>query len=59
MAPHHQACSTFPALSLDTGPDSQPIEIHLIAQLAPGSGDRLIAETEARQRAHPMTHGDS
>lgn len=53
MTQHAQASTSFPALRLDTGAGRQPIEIHLIAQLAPGSGDRLIEETSARQRAHP------
>lgn len=53
MTQHVQASTSFPALRLDVGPDMQPIEIHLIAQLAAGSGDRLIEEATARQRAHP------
>jgi hypothetical protein len=53
MTQHAQASTSFPALRLDTGAGRQPIEIHLIAQLAPGSGDRLIEETSARQRTHP------
>lgn len=52
MAQPNPACSSFPSLRLTAGPDAQPIEIHLIAQLAPGNGDRLIRETAARQRAH-------
>ncbi|MBE5316373.1 MAG: DUF2867 domain-containing protein [Xanthomonadales bacterium] len=53
MADPSQPIGAFPAFRLDAGADAQPIEIHLIAQLAPGSGDRLIEETAARQRAHP------
>ncbi len=53
MTQHAQASTSFPTLRLDTGAGRQPIEIHLIAQLAPGSGDRLVEEAAARQRAHP------
>ncbi len=53
MADPSQPIGAFPAFRLDAGADAQPIEIHLIAQLAAGSGDRLIEEAGARQRAHP------
>lgn len=43
----------FPTLRIATGEASQPIELHLIAQLAPGSGDALLAQTTERQRGHP------
>ncbi|WP_395790322.1 DUF2867 domain-containing protein [Aquimonas sp.] len=43
----------FPSVSLRNGADAAPIEVTLIAQLGPGAGDALIAQTAARQRAHP------
>lgn len=49
----HEVRKGFPTLRIATGEASQPIEVHLIAQLAPGSGDALLAQATERQREHP------
>lgn len=43
---------TFPFVRLPSYSDGLPVEVALIAQLGPGSGDPLIADALARQRAH-------
>lgn len=47
------ACATFPSVRLQLAPGTQPVEIHLIAQMPVGSGDSMITQAAQRQRQHP------
>ena len=44
--------STFPFVTLPTGPGRVPVEVSLVARLGRGEGDRLFFEAQARQRRH-------
>jgi hypothetical protein len=47
-----QPTGTFPCVTLPAGPGRVPVEVHLVARLGRGEGDRLFFEALARQRAH-------
>ncbi len=44
----------FPSVHLPSYSGGLPVEVILIAQLGAGAGDRLIAQTSARQSTHPQ-----
>lgn len=50
------ADASFPRVSLPSYSGGRPVEVMLIAQLDPGAGDSLIAQTGERQRHHPAHH---
>ncbi len=50
------ADTSFPRVSLPSYSGGRPVEVMLIAQLDPGAGDSLIAQTGERQRHHPAHH---
>lgn len=43
---------TFPFVSLPNQPGKLPVEVCLVAQLSPGSGDKMFYSVLARQREH-------
>jgi hypothetical protein len=47
---------SFPRVSLPSHCDGRPVEVMLIAQLAPGAGDAFIAQAGSRQVHHPAHH---
>lgn len=47
---------SFPRVALPSYSGGRPVEVMLIAQLDPGAGDSLIAQTVERQRQHPAHH---
>ncbi|MEN5118924.1 DUF2867 domain-containing protein [Luteimonas sp. TWI662] len=48
-----EVSETFPGVRLPSHSGGLPVEVTLIAQLAPGQGDPLIADAARRQRGHP------
>ncbi|TQD51270.1 DUF2867 domain-containing protein [Marilutibacter aestuarii] len=48
-----QRTDSFPSVSLRHHDGGLPVEVTLVGQLGPGSGDRLIASVGARQSRHP------
>ncbi|WP_082132109.1 DUF2867 domain-containing protein [Luteimonas sp. FCS-9] len=48
-----EVSDTFPGVRLPSHGGGLPVEVTLIAQLAPGQGDPLIADAGRRQRGHP------
>ncbi len=54
MASAAEPIATFPHARIRSRAGGLPVEVFLIAQLGHGAGDRMFAETMARQRAHPQ-----
>ncbi len=44
--------ASFPCVSLATGAQRVPIDVHLVSRLGPGAGSQLFHEAQARQRHH-------
>jgi hypothetical protein len=44
--------ATFPAVSLPAGAGRVPVEVHLVARLGHGAGDKLYYQAQACQRRH-------
>ena len=52
MLTSHKVTHTFPSITLASRTGGLPVEVSLIAQLVPGSGNHLYASVTARQQAH-------
>ena len=53
MHRHADVVPGFPTARIRSYSGGLPVEVVLLAQLGPGAGDRLHADTGALQRAHP------
>jgi hypothetical protein len=47
-----RSTTSFPTARIASRGGGLPVEVTLVAQLAPGAGDRLCREADARQRGH-------